>query len=317
MKNIVKAILANTALIAFSCLADSDYQCTESEEFNAISFENSVLSVDKLHFSLAEKSPDKRRSGDDRRSQYEDIYRKCYLNTRNGKSIKNLSDQHLHILYSSLEIIFFYTQSRTVLNDLRKTIFEKERRGDNIDKLIVNLHSGYIDAREFEKAENLETQYPNLTFKKVPPVDISKINKNNLLAISKDNKSLVAEPFTFPKGGHVIVIGSPQCNPSNRFFSWLIDSPEFLSVLKSHATFISPVGRGLNVEVVSDFNRSNPVELKFTYREKEWPEIRSWATPSFHFYKNGELVTFFKGWPPENSEELLRDELESVGLSVD
>jgi hypothetical protein len=42
--------------------------------------------------------------------------------------------------------------------------------------------------------------------------------------------------------------------------------------------------------------------------------FNNWATPTFYFFKDGNLVREVSGWPPEGNEEALKAALREVGL---
>jgi len=54
--------------------------------------------------------------------------------------------------------------------------------------------------------------------------------------------------------------------------------------------------------------------MAMIYRQSEWPFIRSSATPSFYFFRDGQLVSSFSGWAGADQKIALLAGLRAAGV---
>ena len=136
-----------------------------------------------------------------------------------------------------------------------------------------------------------------------------------MLVTDKNHTRLTQQPFEFADGGQLVVVSSPVCNPCRRLFDWMKTEPELMKVMSEKGAWITNVASKLYWQQLIDANKTNgSFRMHYTWKKSEWPEIDSWATPSFYFYRDGQLVSRFAGWPNQGNEAALRKGLKQVGL---
>ena len=97
----------------------------------------------------------------------------------------------------------------------------------------------------------------------------------------------------------MLIIGSPYCNASSRFFKWLHDNNDFAKNISQNSSIL------LNESIFPDINTLNKIE-SFTlistmqvHKSNLWPEIKYWGTPSFYYIEKGVIQDRYEGWPHE------------------
>jgi|GEM_PF-1962523 len=315
MKLVIKLITLLSFISILPSYAEQANECNDTKEINLTTLQTQLGLIDEKHTTYLNKLAYNEAPVDKREQEFTRLYIQCIEGKIDKSLTSSLSAVELHKLYRVLSTFSFYTDLSNVLTDLEFVIDVKKQRGEVIVKLQEELYRNYIARREFDKARNLLNANPNLNVESIPFVALNNTHNRSLLKVDKSGERLYLEPFIFPKGGHVIVLSSTSCNPSQRFFKWLDDNPVISKIFKEHATAIIPVQRNLNLAKVSHWNQSSAFELKYAFNEKQWPEIPYWATPVFYFYFDGKLIDYFDGWPQSGKRiAALKQSLVNIGL---
>jgi hypothetical protein len=116
-----------------------------------------------------------------------------------------------------------------------------------------------------------------------------------------------------PKNANfVVVVAHPLCHFSQNAISAIAADPELSAGLKQ-AIWLAPPDGNLRLDVFRNWNRIHPLQrMAIAYTKTEWPSIDSWETPTFYFFRKGELVGKVAGWPVSGHSQELREQLRKL-----
>lgn len=109
------------------------------------------------------------------------------------------------------------------------------------------------------------------------------------------------------------MVSHPLCHFSSAA-ARAIESHAILSeIFQSSATWIAPPDRHLGTAEIASWNAQHPrSKHRIAYSRTSWPELTGWATPTFHFMKDGKVMEIVAGWPEEGNGQALLEAAERV-----
>jgi len=246
---------------------------------------------------------------------YSELYATCLSKQLSTIRINKLESSELHRLFNMLLHVNFYSPQDSLIGSIRDIISIKKNRGEYVDNFIISMHEVYIRSLYIEKARELAKEYTHISFSKTYPFTNNITAASSYIELDSKNKSLTRVPFTFPKGGFVIIVSSPSCSPSNRFVNWLVEHQKIKSRFISNSLFITPNDSTLYIDKLTRINKKmKPLKMVYRFSKDGWPSITLWDTPTLYFYYDGELKSQLIGWPRKGREEKLTDMLRKVDL---
>ncbi|MBD1583329.1 hypothetical protein [Pseudoalteromonas sp. S16_S37] len=251
-----------------------------------------------------------------RGKNYWALYEKCLHHLLDGQKLEDMNANKLHDLYKTLKKIFFYAPQRAQLIPKLEELTFRALAIRKLDKKpISDLYKSYLFVRNFEGARKLRLEYPDLYLPQVPKVNTKKRQKRDLLKLIDKGSLLTQKSFSFKDSGLVIMIGSPFCQPSKKFVTWLLKHDELKSVFINNSYWLMPQNGNLYIEKVAKENQAlDGVEYLYIYDQADWPEIKYWGTPSFYFYTKGQLVGSIQGFDEFNFEAKFKSMLSKIDL---
>ena len=145
---------------------------------------------------------------------------------------------------------------------------------------------------------------------------MSKAQGDRVGVILRDFSQVVS--INPPEDG-ILVISSPGCAPSRRFFNWTsaIEDEKLLESIVKNFTGLHKQNGNLRLSALSSWQASLPIDVILVRSSLDWPEIVDWATPTFYFYRGGEVVRQIAGWPEGGREKELREAMLEFGFLVE
>ena len=258
--------------------------------------------------------------------QYLKLYNHCLKPVIKKHGINKYDKAQLHALYKALYAITLFSSDLSATTDFAKIIYRKVELKENPAVYIEKLYQAYIQTRQFTKAQELVNDYPQLnlservtvidaTGKGSKPYRTNQDGVRSLFTLNQQGNQITRHKFEFPQGVHIVVVSSSICNPCKRLFTWLKSEPQLMKVMEEHTTWlVPPEGRLFVNEMLETQKTFAPIKLFYAHKQQEWPEISYWATPTFYFYQNGELIGQLVGWPQEGQKEKLVAILKALSL---
>lgn len=317
MSRFIKSLICLVACLQFAH-ADEVIHCPET----ALSLEKIDRRVEQI-YQQDNKMYKDHVSGteyiDTRADKYNALFEQCLVGI--NYQLQKLTSEQLEQLFRAINKVVFYAGNVAAVERMLPVLAEKTRRGEKVESTIDDVHRAYVKTRQFDKANDLQRKYPDIEFSQIPVIVDTPTTQRSMLHIQpngdKGPQQLVRKPFVFAKGGQVIVVSSPICNPCKRMLTWLKAQPELLAVMSEHSIWMASVSGDLYWQELLQTNVDySPIEMHYAYSKSDWPEIKYWATPTFYFYLDGKLVKQVAGWSRKGNEEALKAGLKMVGLLV-
>lgn len=169
-----------------------------------------------------------------------------------------------------------------------------------------------IQARRFEEAAELADRF--FTLNDVPGIRRLDLPVERSLWAIDEGPTLIQREVPKRSGLQLIVMSHPHCHFSTQLLE-AAERDEELRSLLSEALWLAPVGSDLSAGSIREWNERTPwASLQLVNAVAEWPEIQDWATPTFHFVKDGQVKETVSGWIPEKSRAELMSAAERIGL---
>lgn len=220
-----------------------------------------------------------------------------------GQGLESANDEVLELRFKVASLAVFSTHKSEYLGFLESTFEELKRRNSAKPEHYREMAQHYIRLREFEKAtglfpkdwENL-AQYVPTTFSE--DETLGKVTGPESRPVWRlEDKAHFVDSVVDLSGRKIVVSFSATCAVSLEARRDLLSDPEISSIIENHTLWLIPPAGNLSLGAVREWNdEPGAPELVYTHRRTDWPEFRSWGTPSFHFYENGELIDVKVGW---------------------
>ena len=230
-------------------------------------------------------------------------------------SIAELSDLDVQNFYAGAEKLSFYFNDSRYANDLRVAFDELERRQLSTPAMVETVLGHYFAARMFDTVGSFSASHPSDSDFGVVAYDdhTSASSAAKLLRIGSDGRTMSAVDFSIPPGTHVIVVSSPWCAFSRASGRAISRTPQLLSLMRMHATWIVPQSIIPNVKDIVRWNTEHPnLSMSIVFDRTQWGSIESWATPGFYFYRDGNLVSSVIGWESDSKVDALIREFDAL-----
>lgn len=226
-----------------------------------------------------------------------------------------LSEAELTARFSAVNLVSFYSGKVADTSPLLLLGRELERRQISTPEHRQNVLGALIKSRMFEEARHFQTAHPELKAETLPDIvsapvlDLFAPTALVVGAVSVERRNVaLGGPY------RVLVVAHPLCPFSKAAAQDIAKHPAIGKVFATHATWLAPPDRDLYLETFREWNAANPAQpMLLTYRTSEWPSIENWNPPTFYFFQDGQLVTWFEGWPKDGNWPRLIEALELIG----
>jgi hypothetical protein len=222
-------------------------------------------------------------------------------------------------VFEAANIAAFYSLDREHVEHMAMTFEELERRALTTERQVQAMYQALTSVRSFERAKELAGSYPSQVFRPLPKLsdgDSITDGSPSEWHISPHRRVLTRHTVAVPAQG-VIVVAHPLCAPSRRAVEDIGKDPVLGPVLGAHARWMVPPARGVFLEYddLQQWNRDrHGTPVTVFYSRDEWPMIDRWSTPTFYFFREGEVVGKIVGWPQGGRREELLVALRRTGL---
>jgi hypothetical protein len=316
--------------------ADLESQLTEEEGrrilrlFGAESYAGSVYpeghvpepryerenDFERRHVALreAQKALEPSASAEERALKMEQAFARLFPDPAES-TVSRAEERDLRAHLKALALMGTYRQGQVGAGEAFQLFQALEEARAVLPSDAARVQTMLIAARRFEDAAALAKRYPNLSA--VPEFRRLTVPADRSLWAVEEGPRLVQQPPKDITGTQLIVIASPICSPTIRLATAALEDEELHRIL-SRATWLVPAFGSVLAEPVLDWNqRFDWAPLALVHDEAEWPEIRTWWTPTFYFVKDGQVLETVSGWIPEKSRPELMSAAERVGLLDD
>ncbi|CAN7152960.1 hypothetical protein LJR168_000082 [Pseudoxanthomonas sp. LjRoot168] len=222
------------------------------------------------------------------------------------RPMSSLTDpEELLDLFKATTTAIFYTNDAAYLPDIVAAFDLLERRGQATEKVRSDMRSSLVRVRAFDEmaGQGLASETDAPALKHAPG-----LNQDLPLVIRADRSGRpVVENYQWQKGLSVIVVYGPHCAPSKKALTAISADRELAGFFRKRAIWLMPVDDDLHVAAMMQLAK-NPASsnVAVAYNRSSWPQIESWTTPMFYFFRDGKLTEVQKGWPSDTQLETIR-----------
>lgn len=233
-------------------------------------------------------------------------------------SLGSLSNADAERFHEASQTLSFYANDPRHANQLRRAMDELQRRGINADRNRKDMLGHYFAARMVEEAIEFAANPANVDLGELPAFDRhqeSGVSHRMLWQVSDDGRTISDLAFSAPGDAYVLVVGSPWCSFSRSAGEAISGDADLSRLMSDHSAWIVPQFVMPNFSDIAEWNVEHPsLRMSIVYRRSEWPEISSWATPAFHFLKDGKVLKSVTGWPDDSQLVEVEKGLKAIGL---
>ncbi|MGQ4659315.1 hypothetical protein [Lysobacter sp. F6437] len=216
-------------------------------------------------------------------------------------SLAEVSDTDLDLLFRAANMVIGITNDPEYFDDMDRLLAELKTRNLVQKDHYRVMHEALVLTRNFDRADALARTHPSLELAAIPKiVDNVPMSYAGPTAwwVSQDRYQLVHQAVELGAPAMVIVTAHLGCGYSRDAMKTIESDPVLGPVFAKHANWLAPQDGRLDIELLQQWNREHPaVEMVLAVDAREWPAIDDWKTPTFYFFKNGELTTKVSGWP--------------------
>lgn len=220
-------------------------------------------------------------------------------------SLAEVSDTDLDLLFRAAEMVIGTTNDPGYFNDMDRALEELQARGLAQKAHYRSMHRALVLTRNFDRADALARANPSLGFVVSPDIfeEVALGHSGpTVWSVSPDRNQLVHQAVELDAPVTIVVAAHPDCGYSREAMNAIESDPVLGPLFAEHATWVAPQAGSLDIERLQQWNREHPdTEIALAVDAREWPAIDDWATPTFYFFRNGELATRVAGWPRDGA----------------
>lgn len=224
-----------------------------------------------------------------------------------------LSDHDLPIAFKAADTAVFYTSDRKHAAILAHLFAELERRGLATSKHARSMQAAYVQTRMFDEAVELQRAHPAL--QALPVLLGEEESLRSAWAFHPTRDEVTLESATLGEGPAIVVVAHPGCRYTQEAFRAIEGDAELQAVFADHAQLVAPSPREFEVAVFQQWNREHPrLPMRLAYDRSQWPQLETWATPTFYFFRDGRLQAVVGGWPKDGRKDEVLAAARKIGL---
>jgi hypothetical protein len=243
-------------------------------------------------------------------------YAKWFTPSQGADELQKLSDDDIGLLFRAANYAFESTEDRKYLGDMSRDLSAMSDRHIAYRANYLNMDRAFFEDRDFSKAAALERQSPDPDNPIVPRFicDSRVPQTSRYLEIQDGGRSVVCRSAALNMKSQIVVVASPHCHFCRHAIPAIESDPVLRRAFGGRTIWLVPQA-DTGFSDVAHWNRSYPNEkMVAVLRQREWPMIVSWNTPTFYFLSDGKIVATVAGWPlPSGNEKALIVALRRIG----
>lgn len=180
---------------------------------------------------------------------------------------------------------------------------------------VERLFHAYVKRRMFAAADRFAQRFPEVALPALPrytPAEAPAAG-NAALQVSADGTRMSRVAVDISRGLQIVVVAG--CHFARDAAIAIATDPALDQVFREHSTWIAPSDEGL--AAAAKWNREFPLRpILIAWSERDWPQITSWAMPTFLLFRDGVLQRSWSGWPADSGLATARAELSAAGIEL-
>ena len=219
-----------------------------------------------------------------------------------GPDLAELDRDSLLARYRAAEHTAFWSQSVKALDWLEQAFDVRYQRGD-LDQRQIDMAGGlFLWNREFERAKEFQERINLSQPSRIPTIvrDAKDVDPDSstvpVWRLDGEADALVLDHLTL-SGKQLVITMDNRCGPSQQALASIKGEPDLLALIQEHGVLLHGPSSMLDFDRIANLNQANPTTpIVLVDNVKDWPQNRSWATPTFHVFDQGEVVGYSRSW---------------------
>jgi hypothetical protein len=254
-----------------------------------VSIGNSETPAASAHFDAIERA-----YGAGARDLVAAEYAEAYAPQQTESTLRTLSDGDLALVFRAT-LIDFDLGGAASPHDLALDFGELERRGVAAPAWFHDAFRVLVTRREFALARDFRERHAALDLPQVPGVRDETSGAGPTVLALGDDGTLVRHTLLLDPHAQVVVVAG--CHFSKDAAIDIENDAMLRKLFSRNVVWITPASEDPADPELARWNREHPLAAMTTvYRESEWPEIDSWAIPTFYFLRDGHVVDKVTAW---------------------
>lgn len=235
------------------------------------------------------------------------------------RPVTRLSTAELAEWYEAAYEASFYTADPVPSRDLLAITSELQARDAATQVQWVQTYDALLSARLIEQAASVHAARDGQgmgTLPRFAPQPDLPDGAPSLWRVDTGTSTLHREAVDL-QPPRIVVVAHPHCGFCRRAAAAIATDADLRRLMQQHATWLAPASGPFAFDAVLAWNRQHPyAPIAYAWREQDWPMIEDWATPVFHFIRDGQVQRRIQGWPGEGRLDELRAAAAALGLAT-
>lgn len=243
------------------------------------------------------------------------IYAAQFAPQQEPPRLGQLGDRDVQLLFRAAARTFEATADSARLDDMRWDLAQLERHGAADRPHYAAFYRALLTAHRNEEAKAWLAGHPVLQRSPPPELHDNAVPPGvpSLWVASAGKRELSRQPFALDAPAQVIVLSVAGCHFWQNAARDIEADAALRELFRQHARWVAPAQEIADFDAVQAWNKAHPAQpLAIAADNAEWPMFRVLETPTFYFYRHGELVDTVVGWP---NVPALRRAMHEVGLA--
>jgi hypothetical protein len=218
------------------------------------------------------------------------------------------------LLYRAMLRVLEVDGPAAIAHDARQLLDAMRSAGEATRTQVRYLFDALVMQRDFDAAGKLAGVFPEATLPALPSYTLPTAQRegNAALLISPDGTQMNRVAVDIERGLQILVVAG--CHFAHDAALAIAADPALDRLFNEHSTWLAPSGQSL--AAAADWNREFPQRpILIAWTTADWPQVTSWAMPTFLVFRDGVLLRSWSGWPADTGMATLRAELAAAGIA--
>lgn len=233
-----------------------------------------------------------------------------------GISSKAEGNDDLGLLYRAASSTTTYSKDPEILEVTRDAYARLSRQGLDTRARAMDMMELLLGMDRMDDARALAVAAPEHDLPLLPPTRDETSNRHDTSVWDLDVPDALVRRHISLSPERIVVRASLGCRFSLAAAEAIAADPELGPLFREHAVWLAAPAELIGYEHLRAWNREHPdTPLVVAANTADWPEIEWELTPTFHIFRDDELLDSVTSWPiEEGNRDAVVNALRKAGL---
>lgn len=242
-------------------------------------------------------------------------YNESFGSLFSHSDLNSLSKGDLHMLFEAASLASFENPDGFSYRDALSALHALG--SDASDREVRAAQGMLFQSRKSQELNAFSAKYADRGLAAAPQFRSRAIAGRHDVLVPSGGR-LEIENVDVERGSRVVVVAHPLCHFTRDAMKAIDADPFVKKAMHSHAVWIAPPDRNMDFTAFSEWHDTHPdAPIFIAYGYSSWPEMGEWGTPTFYFFKDGQLAGTIVGWPKGGRMNDLKAGLTKIGLAAE